>query len=595
MIMKGQKINDRYQIIKSIGEGGMANVYLAYDTILDRNVAVKVLRGDLATDEKFVRRFQREALSASSLSHPNIVEVYDVGEDNGSYYIVMEYIEGKHLKELIKKRGKLTLSEVIDIMSQVCDGLATAHDSYIIHRDIKPQNIMILDSGLVKITDFGIAMALNSTQLTQTNSVMGSVHYLPPEQASGKGSTMQSDIYSMGILMYELLTGSLPFRGENAVEIALKQLKEPIPNIKDKLPDVPNSIVNIVKRSTAKNPKNRYTDAREMLDDIKTAMDDSRVDEAIFKFEFPEVDDIDKQASKKVKENLSESKKQATEEPIISNKVTEDEVKKENKLLLILGAVFTGIVVLVTAICIVLPRVTSVGNVKVPDVSSMNEVEAEEALIEEGLVVNTELKYISSETIPEGKVVKTDPSAGRTVKEGTEVTIYISTGENMLTLDDYTGRNYIEVKAILESTYKMNVITEKRAVDKPEDYKASEIIDQNPKPGEKVAEGGTITLYYPDIEEVYPDFTNGDYSLADIEKFAEKNGLKFTPKYRETSEYPAGTIFEQSRQPNSRITAGASFTVTIAQEPLDEGPVVPPTVDGGNTPSDDIQGDGGNE
>ncbi len=289
MIMKGQKINDRYQIIKSIGEGGMANVYLAYDTILDRNVAVKVLRGDLATDEKFVRRFQREALSASSLSHPNIVEVYDVGEDNGSYYIVMEYIEGKHLKELIKKRGKLTLSEVIDIMSQVCDGLATAHDSYIIHRDIKPQNIMILDSGLVKITDFGIAMALNSTQLTQTNSVMGSVHYLPPEQASGKGSTMQSDIYSMGILMYELLTGSLPFRGENAVEIALKQLKEPIPSIKDKLPDVPNSIVNIVKRSTAKNPKNRYTDAREMLDDIKTAMDDSRVDEDILKLEFPEV------------------------------------------------------------------------------------------------------------------------------------------------------------------------------------------------------------------------------------------------------------------------------------------------------------------
>ncbi|HBA37595.1 MAG TPA: Stk1 family PASTA domain-containing Ser/Thr kinase, partial [Firmicutes bacterium] len=299
MIMKGQKINDRYQIIKSIGEGGMANVYLAYDTILDRNVAVKVLRGDLATDDKFVRRFQREALSASSLSHPNIVEVYDVGEDNGSYYIVMEYIEGKHLKELIKKRGKLTLSEVIDIMSQVCDGLATAHDSYIIHRDIKPQNIMILDSGLVKITDFGIAMALNSTQLTQTNSVMGSVHYLPPEQASGKGSTMQSDIYSMGILMYELLTGTLPFRGENAVEIALKQLKEPIPNLKTKIPDVPNSIVNIVKRATAKNPKNRYTDAREMLDDIKTAMDDSRIDEPIYEFKFPEVDEVDKPANPK--------------------------------------------------------------------------------------------------------------------------------------------------------------------------------------------------------------------------------------------------------------------------------------------------------
>ena len=220
MIEKGQKINDRYEIIKSIGEGGMANVYLAYDTILDRRVAIKVLRGDLSGDEKFVRRFQREALSASSLSHPNIVEMYDVGEDNGLYYIVMEYIEGKTLKQLIKKRGSLTLSEAIDIMLQLTDGISHAHDSYIIHRDLKPQNIMIREDGSIKITDFGIAMALNSTQLTQTNSVMGSVHYLPPEQASGKGSTIRSDIYSMGILFYELLTGQLPFKGDNAVEIA---------------------------------------------------------------------------------------------------------------------------------------------------------------------------------------------------------------------------------------------------------------------------------------------------------------------------------------------------------------------------------------
>ena len=182
MITKGQRINDRYEIIKSIGEGGMANVYLAEDIILNRKVAIKVLRGDLANDEKFIRRFQREAIAASSLSHPNIVEMYDVGEDNGNYYIVMEYVEGKTLKQLLKKRGTLTPTEVIDIMLQLTDGIAHAHDSYIIHRDLKPQNIMIADNGAIKITDFGIAMALNSTQLTQTNSVMGSVHYLPPEQ-----------------------------------------------------------------------------------------------------------------------------------------------------------------------------------------------------------------------------------------------------------------------------------------------------------------------------------------------------------------------------------------------------------------------------
>ena len=246
MITKGQKINNRYEIIRTIGEGGMANVYLGYDTILDRNVAIKVLRGDLSSDEKFVRRFQREALSASSLSHPNIVEVYDVGEDNGLYYIVMEYIDGKTLKQLLKKRGSLTLSEAIDIMLQITDGMAHAHDSYIVHRDLKPQNIMIKDDGQIKITDFGIAMALNATQLTQTNSVMGSVHYLPPEQAAGKGCTIQSDIYSMGIIFYELLTGELPFKGDSAVEIALKQMKDPLPDVHKMNKDIPQSIENII-------------------------------------------------------------------------------------------------------------------------------------------------------------------------------------------------------------------------------------------------------------------------------------------------------------------------------------------------------------
>lgn len=212
MINKGQMLAGRYQIIRTIGEGGMANVYLAHDTILNREVAVKVLRGDLADDEKFVRRFQREAISASSLIHPNIVEMYDVGEDNGNYYIVMEYINGRTLKSLIKKRGALTLPEVIDIMLQLTSAIACAHDSYIIHRDIKPQNVLILEDGRVKITDFGIATALNSNELTQTNSVMGSVHYLPPEQANGSGATIKSDIYSLGILMFELLTGKIPFK-----------------------------------------------------------------------------------------------------------------------------------------------------------------------------------------------------------------------------------------------------------------------------------------------------------------------------------------------------------------------------------------------
>ena len=308
MITKGQKINDRYEIIRAIGEGGMANVYLGYDTILDRNVAIKILRGDLSNDEKFVRRFQREALSASSLAHPNIVEMYDVGEDNGLYYIVMEYIDGKTIKQLLKKRGSLTISEAIDIMLQLTDGMTHAHDSYIIHRDLKPQNVMIKDDGQIKITDFGIAMALNSTQLTQTNSVMGSVHYLPPEQASGKGCTTKSDIYSMGIIFYELLSGSLPFRGDNAVEIALKHMRDPLPSLRDDNSAIPQSIENIIRRATAKNPKNRYDDVKSMHVDLLTALDDERMNEAPYQYKYPE-----HETEKKVKSKEKDMEKDDTE------------------------------------------------------------------------------------------------------------------------------------------------------------------------------------------------------------------------------------------------------------------------------------------
>ena len=323
MVTKGQKINDRYEIIKSIGEGGMANVYLAYDTILDRNVAIKVLRGDLANDEKFVRRFQREALSASSLSHPNIVAMYDVGEDNGLYYIVMEYVEGKTLKQLLKKRGSLTLSEAIDIMLQLTDGMAHAHDSYIVHRDLKPQNIMIQDDGQIKITDFGIAMALNSTQLTQTNSVMGSVHYLPPEQAAGKGTTIKSDIYSMGIIFYELLTGELPFKGDSAVEIALKQMKEPLPDVHKLNNDIPQSIENIILKSTAKNPKNRYDDAKSMHNDLLTALNDDRINEEPYVYPYPE-NEVDE--TTKIMEPISDSNEG------IATPITDEKTKKDKKI-----------------------------------------------------------------------------------------------------------------------------------------------------------------------------------------------------------------------------------------------------------------------
>lgn len=571
MIAKGQKISDRYQIIKSIGEGGMANVYLAYDTILERNVAVKVLRGDLANDEKFVRRFQREALQASSLSHPNIVEVYDVGEDNGEYYIVMEYVEGKHLKGLLKKRGKLTIPEVVDIMIQVTSGLTVAHDSYIIHRDIKPQNIMILDNGLVKLTDFGIALAMNSTQLTQTNSVMGSVHYLPPEGASGKGATLQSDIYSLGILMYELLTGKLPFRGETAVEIALKQLKEPMPSIRKEIPDIPQSIENIILRATAKNPKNRYADAREMHDDLLTCLDESRKNEIKISLKYPEIDLDDGKMLKLKNENLT--KKESDE--IIAKRITQKDINKnQNKSIVILLSIFTGIVVLITSIVVLLPKLTKKAQVTVPDVSNMTVVKAIETLQEEGFTVSPKQIEKSSTVIDEGKIISTSPSGGTKHKKGYEITLYVSTGSKSVEVEDYTGKNYLEVKGKLEA-YGINVIIEKKEmeVDTDEDYETNIIMDQSVKKGEHLSKGDNITLYIPDIKNLYPDFTDGTYSVSDIIDFANeyKLKLKFIDKDSKTisitsenaNEYADYKILTQNRAVGTKVTESASFTIKI--------------------------------
>ena len=579
MIAKGQKISDRYQIIKSIGEGGMANVYLAYDTILERNVAVKVLRGDLANDEKFVRRFQREALQASSLSHPNIVEVYDVGEDNGEYYIVMEYVEGKHLKGLLKKRGKLTIPEVVDIMIQVTSGLTVAHDSYIIHRDIKPQNIMILDNGLVKLTDFGIALAMNSTQLTQTNSVMGSVHYLPPEGASGKGATLQSDIYSLGILMYELLTGKLPFRGETAVEIALKQLKEPMPSIRKEIPDIPQSIENIILRATAKNPKNRYADAREMHDDLLTCLDESRKNEIKISLKYPEIDLDDGKMLKLKNENLT--KKESDE--IIAKRITQkDNNKNQNKWIVILLSIFTGIVVLITSIVVLLPKLTKKAQVTVPDVSNMTVVKAIETLQEEGFTVSPKQIEKSSTVIDEGKIISTSPSGGTKHKKGYEITLYVSTGSKSVEVEDYTGKNYLEVKGKLEA-YGINVIIEKKEmeVDSDEDYETNIIMDQSVKKGEHLSKGDNITLYIPDIKNLYPNFTDGTYSVSDIIDFANeyKLKLKFIDKDSKTisitsenaNEYSDYKILTQNRAAGTKVTENASFTIKIDVSSSSEG------------------------
>ena len=573
MLVKGQKINDRYEIVKTIGEGGMANVYLANDIILNRKVAVKVLRGDLATDEKFIRRFQREAMSVSNLSHPNIVEVYDVGEEDGNYYIVMEYIEGKTLKKLIQKRGALTLPEVRDIMLQLTDGLAHAHDAFIIHRDIKPQNIMILDNGLVKITDFGIAVAMNATQLTQTNSVMGSVHYLPPEQANGKSATIKGDIYSLGILMFELLTGSVPFKGDNAVEIAIKHMKDKIPSVRKINPVIPQSVENIVLKATAKNPKNRYNDVREMYKDLETCLDRENEKRYVYPYSESDLEEtkVLNDLQKEIKQvDNKEEKKRLVDDDDDYVEVKEVPLKKQsklNKIIIILSIIFASLLIIFGVIFIIVPKMTEVKDIKIPDVSGLSIDKAEEKLEKLGFIVEVETKKQNSDTINEGLVIGTSPSVGRTVKSGTSITLIESVGTNYYELEDFKGKNYKEVKAVLETVHEVYVLVERKEVDDVNKYKdkAEIIIEQSPEVGTKLVKGDTVTLYIPDIVEVYPDMVLENWSLADAEAFAEKYDITLNIEYTLTNDVAEGMIMYQYRPAGSTIIKGTTLKIKVSK------------------------------
>lgn len=587
MIVKGQKINGRYEIIQSIGEGGMANVYLALDTILNRRVAVKVLRGDLASDEKFVRRFQREAISASSLSHPNIVEMYDVGEEDGNYFIVMEYVEGKSLKSLIKKRGGLTLPETLDIMLQLTDGIACAHNSYIIHRDIKPQNILVLDDGRVKITDFGIAQALKRGELTETNSVMGSVHYLPPEQANGTGTTIKSDIYSLGIVMFELLTGKVPFKGENAVEIAIKQMKDPLPDIHSYKEGIPQSIENILLKATAKNPKNRYDSVLEMQEDIKTSLSKERGDEKRIVFQYPE---IEQEYETEEKESLSRSEKNAE----IDELVDKEKEKKSNKKLWIIGLIIAIIAFIICFVIFALPSFNKVPDIKVPDVENTELNAAIRELEDLGFIVEAKVEEQYSDVIEAGKVIKTNPQKDRTVKKGTQITVTVSLGLEGFLSENYVGKNYIEVKTMLE-TRGIKVVLEEKEVTKKEmeekeDIKENTVLKQDVEIGKELKKGDSVTLTIPKVIVIYPDFTDGTWTKEKIEKFCEENKIKLEVKTINTNDHPDGTIYSQDRASDSKVVAGVKLTITITKKPEDPKPTTPdpkdPTPENPTNPED---------
>lgn len=553
MITRGQMINDRYEIIRSIGEGGMANVYLAQDTILDRKVAVKILRGDLAEDEKFVRRFQREAISASSLNDPNIVEVYDVGEDDGKYFIVMEYVQGLTLKQLIKKRGSLTLPEVQDIMLQLTSAVAHAHESYIIHRDIKSQNVIILEDGRVKIMDFGIAVALNAGEFTQTNSVMGTVYYIPPEQANGASATTKSDIYSLGILMYELVTGHVPFKGDNPVEVAIKHMNEEIPSICEYDPEMPQSIENIILRASAKNPKNRYDSAWDMHEDLETALDKDRFNEPRVKYRYPEKGFDDDNDIPRVGRAIRNAEKSEDKKD-----------KRMNKALIVIGTIVGVLIAALLFVFILWPKISDKPDIEIPDVQGMTVKQARSTLEDKGFEVSGKTKKEASDDVEEDKVIGTDPEIGETLKEGSEITLIVSTGSEKIEIEDYTGKKFDDVKAELEAAG-INVVSYEKDVSKDEDIEEGTILEQDVEVGTKLGEGDTITFTIPNIYISYPNFTDGTYTEADVKKFCDENGITLNVTYVEDINNVDGAVVYQNMAAGSKVSKDANLRIKVVK------------------------------
>lgn len=536
--MSGRKnmIANRYEVFKHIGQGGMADVFLAVDTILNRQVAIKILRSELSTDAVSVLRFEREAQAATALTHPNIVDIYDVGDYKGHHYIVMEYVEGKTLKQVIQARGALLKEEAVDIMKQLVSAIAEAHKRGIIHRDIKPQNVIVKADGTIKVLDFGIALAKGSMQLTQANNVMGSVHYLAPELARGESASVQSDIYALGIVLFEMLTGDVPFKADSAVQVALMHMRNEMPSVRVFNPTLPQSVENIVIRATAKDRTQRYASCNEMLDDLKTCLRPERLNEPKLVLTATEQTKKLTGTAKAHSEKNNKPVKKHTEkkkEPVREYKRVSDPAiqrkPRTNKfmmgLLIFLLALLTisGIYYALNVSGILTPEPTTV---EVPNLVNMTLMEAEEACKEAELVLDTaNVTYELTDFTDKGKIVKASPDTGEEVEKGSKITVTVSSGIG-ITVKDYAGWSLTEAMDDLSQYSRMNVLT---------DHEDSETVDPGVVIRQELLEAGTkfnpentyeIRLIYSSYPEITIPADIYGMEITEAVRYLESLGAK---------------------------------------------------------------------
>ncbi|WP_281975591.1 Stk1 family PASTA domain-containing Ser/Thr kinase [Halobacillus litoralis] len=586
-MLNDRLLNDRYRVQDMIGGGGMANVYLAHDTILDREVAIKVLRLEHGNDEEFIARFHREAQSATSLSHPNIVNIYDVGEEDDIYFMVMEYVDGMTLKQYIQQQSPVDVAEAVDIMRQVTSAIAHAHDNGIVHRDIKPQNILIDHYGHVKVTDFGIAMALSATALTQTNSVLGSVHYLSPEQARGGMATKKSDVYSLGIVFFELLTGRLPFSGESPVAIALKHLQHETPSLKRWNAELPQSVENVVLKSTAKDPFHRYDSVLDMEYDIETSLEPYRLDEPEFTLPTDDEDEKTKAIPVITKESYGEQPEENTiihtneHKPTYQEQETKQNVKsvppveKKKKKKKVWPWVLTILTLLIIGGLIALftiPGIIQPANVEMIDVKGKEYEEAYSDLSDLNLDVTRETEY--SDEVDEGLVIRTDPEEGMVVKEGSEVTVYSSRGKERATFEDYSGKSFEEVKKELESRGFKSV---KKYETTSDEFEKGVIIEHfTPQANAQVIPDETEVRFSVSLGPPKVSLQSFDgWTLEQTQEYLENNGLKSEVTEKYSDQYREGLVMEHSPGASEEVNVGSTVDLVVSRGPKEEPPPPP--------------------
>ena len=572
-------LSGRYRIVRSLGEGGMANVYLAHDLILDRDVAVKLLRLDLRDDPKTIKRFQREALATTELVHPHIVSLYDVGEENGMQYLVMEYVKGMDLKNYIKENFPLPLQQVIDIMEQILSAVATAHAHNIIHRDLKPQNILIDEQGNAKITDFGIAVALSEHTMTQTNTILGSVHYLSPEQARGSMATKQSDIYSLGIILYEMLTGSVPFKGETAVSIALKHFQNAMPSVREFDADIPQALENVVLQATTKDPRERYATVEDMAADLLTALASSRAGEKRFVPEDVGNDETKIMPSADIQAAITanrDGKTQAVTQPTTSQprgnttNTTDDQAAAEEllptrswskrhplrrRLLFWGGIILLLVVAVIVGLELSRPQMTSV-----PKVTGLSQRAATKVLKKHHLVVGT-VQHAKSNQVAKNQVIKSTPTTKARVQERSRINLVISNGAKVMSFGNYVNDNYHDVRQTLKSAgFKVKETYSTSSV------AAGQIISQDVVAGSRVMPTDTTVTFTVSAGSRYVELKDltGE-SQSDILDYARANDLNVNFKQGYSSDQKSGYSFDQDPDGGGNVRTGSTVTVTMSR------------------------------